>query len=406
MEMAQANKTAAAKDDVGSGPAHIDDPRLAWEARRAFVWVCIIGAAVLTVFMARSLLVIFGGMVFAAMIDGGARLVGRVLKIGRGWRIAIVLLFGVAFMVGTVYYAGTTIAREAAALPGIVETQIHEWAIYAESRGFGIDASGLRSFGSQLASGVGTVTRALSGLLGGLASMVLIGFLGIYIALEPRLYERGIAWMLPEENREEFYVTVSMIARKLRHLLGGRLLGMLFEGVFTWAMLAFYGVPMAVLLGLITGTLAFIPNIGALISGVLMVLVGFSGGTEMGLYTIFVYFFVQTIDGNLVVPLIAKRTVDLAPALVLGAQLVLGVMFGILGLALADPLVATIKVALERRALRQGAARDAAEAKVSAAKDAAHKAAAPKGALAKPSSAKLPPPKALRRKPKAQAKTT
>ena len=81
-----------------------------------------------------------------------------------------------------------------------------------------------------------------------------------------------------------------------------------------------------------------------------MILVGFSGGYDMGLYTIFVYLLVQNIDGYLVVPLIAKRTVDLAPALVLGAQLIMGVLFGVLGLFLADPLLAMIKIALERRA--------------------------------------------------------
>ncbi|KPL68172.1 permease [Erythrobacter sp. SG61-1L] len=354
---------------VGSSPAQIADPKLAFEARRAFMWVLVVGGAILTVYMARSLLVVFGGMVFAAMIDGGARLLGRVLKIGRGWRIAIVLTLGVAFLIGMVVYAGTTIAQQAAELPRIVEEQIHAWAIWAQDRGVAVDANALQSFGSQLASGVGTVTRALSGLLGGIASLILIGFLGIYISLEPRLYERGIAWMLPENRREDFYITGSLMARQLRHLLGGRLFGMVVEGIFTWAMLAGYAlvndgqpVPMAVLLGLITGTLAFIPNVGAVISGVLMVLVGFSGGTEMGLYTIFVYFFVQTIDGNILVPLIAKKTVDLAPALVLATQLVLGVMFGILGLALADPLVAMIKVALERRSAKYDAAREAQQA--------------------------------------------
>ena len=52
----------------------------------------------------------------------------------------------------------------------------------------------------------------------------------------------------------------------------------------------------------------------------------------------------------MVIPLIAKKTVDLAPALVLGAQLIMGVLFGVIGLFLADPLLAMIKVALERRA--------------------------------------------------------
>ena len=76
--------------------------------------------------------------------------------------------------------------------------------------------------------------------------------------------------------------------------------------------------------GLVTGLLAFIPNIGAIVSGVLMVAVGFSAGPHQGFYAIFVYFFVQNIDGYLVVPYIARRTVDLAPALVLaqGARFV------------------------------------------------------------------------------------
>jgi len=158
--------------------------------------------------------------------------------------------------------------------------------------------------------------------------------------------------MLPREQRQDFKLTTARMAQTMRRLMAGRLVGMAFEGVFTYLMLVFYGVPMAALLGILTGLLAFIPNVGALIAGVLMVMVGFSGGFDMGLYTILVYFLVQTFDGYVVIPLIAKKTVDLAPALVLGAQLIMGVLFGIIGLFLADPLMAMIKIALERRAER------------------------------------------------------
>jgi len=156
--------------------------------------------------------------------------------------------------------------------------------------------------------------------------------------------------MLPREQREDFCEMTSQMAFTMRRLMAGRLVGMVFEGVFTWAMLAAYGVPMAVLIGIITGLLAFIPNVGALIAGALMTLVGFSGGTDMGLYTIIVYFIVQNIDGYIVIPLIAKKTVDLAPATVLASQLIMGILFGVLGLFLADPLLAMTKIALERRA--------------------------------------------------------
>lgn len=335
--------------DVRASPAAINNPQLRFEAKRALVWVLVVGLAVFTVYISQALLVIFGALVFAAMVDGGARLVGRVLPIGRGPRIAVVLLLGTGFLAWLVHFAGSQISREAAAFPGIVETQVDRLFAWIDQQGFNISQQDLNNFAGQLMSGVGTITRAIGGLFGGLATLFLIAIIGIYIAVEPRLYERGIAWMLPPSSRADFHVTAVRMGRTMRRLMAGRLVGMVFEGVFTWLMLSLYGVPMAALLGILTGLLAFIPNIGALIAGALMMLVGFSGGLDMGLYTIFVYFLVQTFDGYVIVPLIARKTVDLAPALVLAAQLVMGVLFGILGLFLADPLMAMIKVALERR---------------------------------------------------------
>src|SRR3546814_15683820 len=57
------------------------------------------------------------------------------------------------------------------------------------------------------------------------------------------------------------------MAFTLRRLLAGRLLGMAFEGFLTWMILAVLGVPMALVLGLIAAILAFIPNVGAFITG-------------------------------------------------------------------------------------------------------------------------------------------
>src|SRR3546814_13182389 len=86
------------------------------------------------------------------------------------------------------------------------------------------------------------------------------------------------------------------------------------EGIGTWIGLSIGGVPMAALLGIITGLLTFIPNIGAFIAGVLTILAGFSAGYDTGIWAIGVYFIVQTVDGYLIVPMVARRSVDLAPA--------------------------------------------------------------------------------------------
>jgi len=351
---------------IGASPTRIDDPRLRQEAAKAVIWVAVVGLAMLAIYISQSLLVIFGATVFAAMIDGGARLLGKVLPIGRGLRITIVLLAALAFFLWLAVFAGSQISREAAQFPALLEEQSIRLFAWLRTQGFQVTVEDVRSMAAQAMSGFGTVTRALGGLFGGLTTLVLIMIVGIYVVLEPRLYERGVAWMLPSRGREEFYATCSQMAATMRKLMFGRIVGMVFEGILTYIALAIYGVPMAALLAILTGLLAFIPNVGAFVSGILMVLVGFSGGVEMGLYTIAVYVVVQIFDGYVVVPMIAKKTVDLAPALVLAAQLVMGVLFGILGLFLADPLMAMIKVALERRARRNGHEESELEAAVDA----------------------------------------
>ncbi|MFA6218519.1 MAG: AI-2E family transporter [Erythrobacter sp.] len=343
--------------DLGSSPSHIADPRLRHEMNRALVWAAVFGGVALAVTIARPLLIIFGAMVFASIIDGGARLLGRLLPVARVWRVALVLLAGLAFLVWLGNFAGATIAQEARQFPAIIERQLGELVAMARDRGIEINQAQLQSYIGNITSGIGTVTKALGGILGGFATFALIVVIGIYVSVDPQLYERGVAWMLPRGKRRSFYVTVDRMSRTMRRLMGGRLLGMVVEAVFTYLMLTLVArligvgtVPMAALLAILTGLLAFIPNLGALASGVLMVLVGFSGGIDMGLYTIFVYLFVQHFDGYVVIPLIARKTVDLAPALVLAFQLIMGLLFGIIGLFLADPLLAMIKVALERRA--------------------------------------------------------
>jgi len=334
------------------GPAEFRDPMVVRELKRAAVWF---GLALLiagVIVLAQPLLLILGGIIFAVFLDGGARLIGRFLPIGRGFRLALALLIGFGFIGWVFWYAGTTIAAQFEALRIVVTAQFDKLMAFVSSLGL-IPKGPPTNLGSQLLGSVGRLTSAVGSALGAITSIILMLVIGIFLAIEPRIYDRGIAWMLPIRHRERFYRIADHVAYTLRRLLFGRLLGMIFEGFFTWFMLAYVSqlvgvkpIPMAALLGLITGLLAFIPNIGAIVSGLLMVAVGFSAGPNEGFFAIFVYFFVQNVDGYLVIPYIARRTVDLAPAIVLGMQLLMGALFGILGVLFADPILAALKVTL------------------------------------------------------------
>lgn len=343
-------------------PNELRDPGTRREIRRAAVWLGMACAIALVVLLIQPLLIIFAGVVLAALLDGGVRLLGRVLPIGRSWRLLIVVLIVVAFLLGTFVLTGVQVTEQVTQLRSTLEFQANRFTGWLTSQGLMPGASDVNGIIRQALGSVGRVTSWVGTAIGAITSLFMILVLGLFLAMDPRSYERGLVWMVPSDLRPEFSRTVDRMGVTLRRLLAGRLLGMAVEGVFTGIALVIGGVPMAMLLGIIAGVLAFIPNIGAIITGVLMVAVGFSAGMDTGWWAIGTYVIVQTIDGYVVVPIVAKRTVDLPPALTLGMQILASALFGILGLALADPITAMIKTALERGAEREAEKADDAAA--------------------------------------------
>ena len=327
------------------GPAEFRDPLVRREMQKASVWF---GMALLiagVIVLGQPLLLIIGGAIFAVFLDGGVRALGRYLPIPRAWRLLLVILLGFGFLGWVFYYAGTTIAAQAEALRDVVTAQFNRLMAFAGSLGL-LPKGQAADISTQLLGGVGRLTSAVGSVIGAVASVIAMIVIGVFLASEPRLYDRGIAWMLPLRARSGFYRIAEHVGFTLRRLLFGRLMAMVFEGVFSWFLLMLGSVPMAGLLGLITGVLAFIPNIGAITSGLIMIAVGFSASQGQGLWCIVVYFLVHNIDAYVVVPYVARRTVDLAPAVLLAFQLLMGALFGILGVLFADPILATIKVVL------------------------------------------------------------
>ncbi|WP_375398586.1 AI-2E family transporter [uncultured Sphingomonas sp.] len=328
------------------------DPATRRELKKAVVWFGVGGAVALLVLLIQPLLIIFAGLVFASMLEGGVRLLGKVLPIGRGWRLLIVVLLTVAFIVVTVYQTGAGIAIQFAQLQATLLIQAERLSVWASGQGIMPGMADLKDIMQQALGSVGRLTSWVGTALGALTTIFMILVIGLFVAIEPRIYEQGLQWMVPTDFRGEFALTFDRMSRQLRRLLAGRLLGMAIEGVMTWIALMIAGVPMAMVLGIITGMLAFIPNVGAIVSGSLMIAVGFSAGLHTGIAAIVVYVLIQTFDGYVVIPMVARRTVELPPALTLSMQILASTLFGVLGLMLADPMTAMIKVALERNSQR------------------------------------------------------
>ena len=191
-----------------AGPADLSGDTVRAEARRAAVWLGMALAIVGVIVLAQPILLIIGGMVFAVILDGGTRLLGRVLPIARGWRLAIVTLAGFGFIGWTFYFAGTTFAEQAGTLREVITVQADRLMGHVNALGL-MPEGGVKNIGNQLLGGVGRLTSAVSTAIGALSSIILILFIGIFVAIEPKLYDRGVAWMLPiagvSIERDEFH---------------------------------------------------------------------------------------------------------------------------------------------------------------------------------------------------------
>jgi predicted PurR-regulated permease PerM len=99
-------------------------------------------------------------------------------------------------------------------------------------------------------------------------------------------------------------------------------------------------------LGFVTGLLSFIPTVGALVAGVVIVLASLGSSWTAVASAFGLYLFVQFLEGNILTPLIQRHAIDIPPATLFAAQILLGVLFGLWGLALALPLIAVAKVVI------------------------------------------------------------
>ena len=124
----------------------------------------------------------------------------------------------------------------------------------------------------------------------------------------------------------------------------GRLFSMTVLGIMTAVGVWLLGVPLPIALGFLAGIMIFVPYIGSIASAIPSVVIAASIDIMLGVYVIALYLGIHLTEGYILVPLVQRRQVHVPPALILSAQVVLGVLAGFLGLLLATPLVAAALV--------------------------------------------------------------
>lgn len=300
------------------------------------------------------LLVILAALLLSLALRAAAEGLHRRLGVPRRWALAFTILAVLALLGAAAWLFGAEVVAQVDVLR---EALPRAWNALLQRYGDTVVADQLRSRmadaspdGAALLAGVGAAVSTVTGVAGA----VLLAFVGaIYLAADPGLYQAGLLKLVPGPRRDLARVALGETARALRLWLLGQLVSMSVIGVLTGLGLAWVGLPSALALGLLAGLLAFVPLVGPIVSAIPALLLALADGAATVGWTLAVFVGVQQIEGNVVMPFVQRRMVDLPPALLLFAIVAAGTLLGPLGALLAAPLTVVVFVLVKRLYVRE-----------------------------------------------------
>ena len=343
-------------------------PPLPLEFRRRALYI--LGAATaigVVLFLAWqlhwSIALVFAAVLVAAFLDAGQNAIRRVLPVGRGAALGIFCVLLLAAGAGLCWFAAAPLSDE------IDQLQERLPEAYQAGRDWiGDQAWANKLLGSPNEEGgeatqqlsdmipsgggsgggmMGRVFGAFSTLITAVVSLAFLLVTGLYLAGDPGLYKRGVLWLFPARDRSNIDLAFQDAGNTLRWWIYGQLTAMALVGTLSGLGLWLLGVPLAFVIAVLTFVLCFVPNFGPIASVVPPALLALTaegrfiaGGPQLALAVVGLYILIQTLESYVITPIIQKKAVELPPALLIVAQLLLGTLLGIVGLVIAAPLTA------------------------------------------------------------------
>jgi predicted PurR-regulated permease PerM len=353
-------------------------------ARNDLAWAISVGGVATVAFaalllftwtFAAALFVIFAGMLLGVALNAMTNMLGRVVHLPHGLRLTIVCLVLASLLSGVVLLGGATIAQQATALSDTIKSQLVGVKAFLDRNGIdtsyfdignpaapgaspepgkpGAAPTAAHSFpgaGALASSGGAIVSQTLKLLLGtvsAVGNIFIVLFLGLAFAAQPSVYREGLLFMAPARHRARATIILDRIGETLERWLNAQMVTMFAVFFVTWVGLAVIGIPSSFILGIQAGLLAFIPTVGALIGGLIVVLASLASGWVAAASAVVLFLGVHALESYVLTPFIQRQALHIPPATLFAVQILLGVVFGIWGLALALPLMAIAKVMID-----------------------------------------------------------
>src|SRR5712671_5803709 len=348
-------------------------------ARNDLAWaisvggIGVVGFAALLLFtwhFAATLFLIFAGMLLGVALNAMTNMLGRVVSLTHSLRLTIVCLVLAGLLSGVVFLGGATIAQQATVLSGTIKSQLVGVKAFLDRHGIdtsyfelgsaaapptdsstpatsGAPTRNLPSAGAIASGGGAIVSQTLKLLLGTVSAVgnfFIVLFLGLTFAAQPSVYRKGLLFLAPARHRARTTAIVDRIGETLERWLIAQIITMFAVFLVTWIGLSIIGIQSSFILGIQAGLLTFIPTVGALLGGLIVVLASLASGWVAAASAFALFLGIHALESYILTPIIQRQALDIPPATLFAFQILLGVVFGIWGLALALPMMAIAKV--------------------------------------------------------------
>ena len=206
--------------------------------------------------------------------------------------------------------------------------------------------NGLDELAKGLPEAASTLLGVAGGVFGSILSLVTLTFLALFLLMErPTITGWLFGFAPPAIETRWRPVVEDSIAAVSQSLLGNVAISLVagtIAGVSAWAL----GLPFPVVLGVITGLLDLIPQVGATVAAVILVAVALTVGTTEAVIMLVIQLVYQQLENYVVYPIVYRRAVELSPFTTIVAVLIAGSILGVVGAILAVPFAAVIKTVL------------------------------------------------------------
>lgn len=332
--------------------------RLAWDAfkRRLFLTVGVAALLFILVNFVSATVDVLLLLFLCALIATGLRgisdwIAARTPLSGRV-SLIVVLLVIVVLIIGAGLWIGPRIVQQFSALNVTVTSSLDRLEEYLSEFGWGQEfmqrLPSISDLTNQIVGQSSAIFTRITGIVSTVfnaVSLVIITiFTSIFFAIEPTTYTRNFLRVIPVEKRERVRETLTEVSETLRKWLMTRTISMIEVGILSTIGLFLLGIPLALSLGLLAGVGAFIPTFGPVLALIPTLLVALIYSPGAVLTVLALYLGIQMFDNYVVTPIMEKSMLYLPPGYIIAAQLILGVLAGAVGLALAAPLAAALVV--------------------------------------------------------------